>query len=87
MINYLFTRAERDLCTNYVDKHGLPICVRLRYKGTDPWLFVGVQTYTSHTGRHYAEIVCYSRLAFLYYYYRSNYQHIFLKSTHPELLI
>ena len=88
MISYLVERAIRDIENNYVDSHGFSLVVRHKYKGsTEKWYWIPLSVYTSFSGHTFCEVGYYNSLVFLYSYYRGNFKHIFLKSTHPELLI
>ena len=88
MITWLVKRAIHDLETNYVSARGDRILVRYRYKGySEKWYAIYRREYTPSYDTPYLELIYLNSLAFLYYYYFISFNHIFLKSEHPELLI
>ena len=90
MITRLVERATHDLETNYVSARGDRILVRHKYKSYfEKWYAVYCTEYTLSygNGTPYLEITYFNSLAFLYHYYFTPFNHIFLKSEHPELLI
>ena len=89
MIQRLLQKAISDLETNYVGRRGCRLVVHRKYyiDPSDKWYSIYVTGYVSVLGIRYTEIAYYNSLAFLYHYYFTLYQHIFLKSEHPELLI
>ena len=88
MITQLVERAIHDLETNYVSARGDRIIVRRKYKGlSEKWYGVYYTEYPPAYGTPYLEVTYFNSLAFLYRYYFTLFNHIFLKSEHPELLI
>ena len=88
MITRLVERATHDLETNYVSVSGDRIIVRHKYKAaSEKWYSVYRVEYGPAYGTPYLELTYFNSLVFLYYYYFTPFNHIFLKSEHPELLI
>ena len=88
MITRLVERAIHDLETNYVNASGDRIIVRPKHKGfSEKWYSVYRAEYVPAYGTPYLELTYFNSLAFLYHYYFTPFNHIFLKSEHPELLI
>ena len=88
MITQLVERAIHDLETNYVSARGDRIIVRRKYKGlSEKWYGVYCTEYPPAYSAPYLEVTYFNSLAFLYHYYFTLFNHIFLKSEHPELLI
>ena len=88
MITRLVERAIHNLETNYVNASGDRIIVRRKYKAaSEKWYSVYRVEYGPSYGIPYLEITYFNSLVFLYYYYFTPFNHIFLKSEYPELLI
>ena len=88
MITRLVERATHDLETNYVSARGDRVLVRHRYKGYfEKWYTTYRIEYTPAYGTSYLKVIYFNSLVFLYHYYFTSFNHIFLKSEHPELLI
>ena len=88
MITQLVERAIHDLETNYVSARGGRILVRHKYKSySEKWYAVYRTEHTTAYGTPYLEVIYFNSLAFLYHYYFTSFNYIFLKSEHPELLI
>ena len=88
MITRLVERAIYDLETNYVSALGSRILVRRKYKGySEKWYAVYRTEHIPAYSAPYLEVTYFNSLVFLYHYYFTSFNHIFLKSEHPELLI
>ena len=88
MITQLVERAIHDLETNYISARGNRILVRYKYKSySEKWYAVYRTEYTPAYGTPYLGVIYFNSLVFLYHYYFTSFNHIFLKSEHPELLI